>query len=181
MASRAQILNDPRSGASEGATRGGRPAPDQGTRDELAAARERTRARGGRPAARTSSKPAKPVGKVGRGPADTAEIPATGEDEGTSSASSAPAEGGSPSAAGESPAPSSASSPRSFGTDGAGAFLALVIYPLIINFLQGGTAQMLGWVKAKWVNEPYAGRAPASFGNQARQHRGAGAILQKGR
>jgi len=37
-----------------------------------------------------------------------------------------------------------------------------VLYPLAINFLQGGPAQMFGWIKAKWVNQPYTRSAPAS-------------------
>lgn len=39
--------------------------------------------------------------------------------------------------------------------EGAGAFLALLIYPLAVNLLNGGPAQMWGWVRAKWINQPY--------------------------
>lgn len=41
--------------------------------------------------------------------------------------------------------------------EGAGAFLALFAYPLLANLLQGGPAQMWGWVRAKWVNQPWGG------------------------
>ena len=51
--------------------------------------------------------------------------------------------------------------------EGAGAFLALFAIPLLVNLLEGGPAQMWGWVKAKWLNEPYAlGPAPSSGGKQ---------------
>jgi hypothetical protein len=59
-----------------------------------------------------------------------------------------------------------AAAPRDFsaGTEGAGALLALFLYPLAVNLLNGGPAQMWGWVKAKWLNQPYgagpAGRPP---------------------
>lgn len=52
---------------------------------------------------------------------------------------------------------SSTSSARSFGVEGAGAFLALFCYPLLANLLSGGPAQMWGWVRAKWTNQPYGG------------------------
>lgn len=48
-----------------------------------------------------------------------------------------------------------------FTTEGSGAFLALFIYPLALNFLRGGQAQAWGWVKAKWLNQPYGAAAPA--------------------
>jgi len=35
--------------------------------------------------------------------------------------------------------------------------LALFLYPLLVNGLQGGPAQAWGWVKAKWINQPYGG------------------------
>lgn len=40
--------------------------------------------------------------------------------------------------------------------DGAGLALALFGYPLAVNLLLGGPARMWGWVRAKWVNQPYA-------------------------
>ena len=46
-----------------------------------------------------------------------------------------------------------------------GAVLALFLWPLILNLVRGGTGQMWGWVKAKFVNEPYSpggNPAPAS-------------------
>lgn len=33
--------------------------------------------------------------------------------------------------------------------------LALFAYPLLVNLLKGGPAQMWGWVAAKWANKPY--------------------------
>ena len=36
-----------------------------------------------------------------------------------------------------------------------------VAYPLALNLLKGGPPRMWGWIKAKWVNEPYL--APGSF------------------
>lgn len=150
MPSRAQVLADPRSGAKAGAGR--RPPRDQGTRDELAAARARTRQRP-RPPPATSP---------------TAPLPAAAADE----PSSAPAPA-SPSAG---PAPSSGGR-ASFGSEGAGAFLALLVYPLVVNFLLGGQARAVGWIKAKWINQPYNTSAPSSSASQARQHQGAGAVL----
>lgn len=59
-------------------------------------------------------------------------------------------------------APSSGGGRASWGTEGSGAFLAFFIYPLVLNFLRGGQGRAWGWVKAKWVNEPYGAAAPAS-------------------
>jgi hypothetical protein len=36
-------------------------------------------------------------------------------------------------------------------------FLALFLYPVLVNFLTGGHAQVIGWLKAKFINEPYGG------------------------
>lgn len=41
--------------------------------------------------------------------------------------------------------------------EGAGAFLALFAYPLAVNLLKGGPPRMWGWVRAKWINQPYSG------------------------
>lgn len=54
--------------------------------------------------------------------------------------------------------------PRDYRVEGAGALLALFAYPLAVNLLLGGPAQMWGWVKAKWVNEPYGGQASGAAG-----------------
>ena len=43
------------------------------------------------------------------------------------------------------------------GGQGAGAFLALFAYPLLLNLLDGGPSQMWGWVQAKFVNKPFGG------------------------
>lgn len=48
---------------------------------------------------------------------------------------------------------------RSAATEGAGIFLALVLYPVLVNFLNGGPKQVAGWIKAKWINVPYQGGA----------------------
>lgn len=45
---------------------------------------------------------------------------------------------------------------RARAGDGAGLALALFGYPLAVNLLLGGPARMWGWVRAKWVNQPYA-------------------------
>jgi hypothetical protein len=50
---------------------------------------------------------------------------------------------------------------RSIVSEGAGAMLAVFLYPLLINLLNGGPPQMWGWVKAKFINEPYGGATPA--------------------
>lgn len=42
--------------------------------------------------------------------------------------------------------------------DGAGFLLGLVLYALALNYLQGGTPQVKGWLGAKFVNKPW--RAP---------------------
>jgi hypothetical protein len=44
---------------------------------------------------------------------------------------------------------------------GGGLLAFLVLWPLAINLLKGGPPQMLGWVKAKLVNEPYS--PPGAF------------------
>jgi hypothetical protein len=98
----------------------------------------------------------------------TVPLPATGNDEPGPVAEASPSAGA---------APGPARGRASFGSEGAGAFLALLVYPLVVNFLIGGRARAFGWVKAKWVNEPYGAAAPASSASQARQHQGAGATL----
>lgn len=39
--------------------------------------------------------------------------------------------------------------------NGAGALLALFLYPPFLNLLKGGPEQMRGWFAAKWINQPY--------------------------
>lgn len=65
-----------------------------------------------------------------------------------------PSSSGSPSSPGSAP---KGTATRSAATEGAGAFLALVLYPVLVNFLNGGPKQVAGWFKAKWINEPYSG------------------------
>lgn len=67
-----------------------------------------------------------------------------------------PAPKASPSSPG--PAPRGTAT-RSAATEGAGIFLALVFYPILVNFLNGGPKQVAGWIKAKWINVPYQGGA----------------------
>jgi hypothetical protein len=69
-----------------------------------------------------------------------------------------------------------------------GAVFALFLWPLIFNLVKGGPGQMWGWVKAKFINEPYSasgasttGGAPATgpaasaaSGQQSRQLAGRG-------
>lgn len=169
MATRAQVLADPRSGAAEGAGRPGRPArpaPDQRSRDELAASRARSgkKAASTRPPGRPDAAQVGPEGTSApatrrRAPAATRR-PAAPEPE----SAAAPEGAAAPEAA---PAPAASSSPRSFATDGAGAFLALLVYPFVVNYLRGGMPRAVGWIKAKWLNKPYGGAAPASSGKVA--------------
>lgn len=39
--------------------------------------------------------------------------------------------------------------------DGAGFVLGLLLYALALNYLQGGAAQARGWIRAKFLNQPY--------------------------
>lgn len=43
-----------------------------------------------------------------------------------------------------------------FVNDSAGWVLGLVVYALVLNYLQGGAAQARGWLGAKFINRPYA-------------------------
>lgn len=40
-------------------------------------------------------------------------------------------------------------------SDGAGFVLGLLVYALVLNFLQGGAPQARGWLAAKFINKPY--------------------------
>jgi hypothetical protein len=42
-----------------------------------------------------------------------------------------------------------------------GGLLALFLWPLVFNLVKGGPGQMWGWVKAKFINEPYSGGGTA--------------------
>lgn len=57
------------------------------------------------------------------------------------------------------------------GEQASGALLALFLWPLLLNLVRGGPAQMWGWVKAKWINQPYGAPstlpAPADLGATA--------------
>jgi hypothetical protein len=39
---------------------------------------------------------------------------------------------------------------------GGGLLAFFVVWPLVMNLLRGGPPQMLGWIKAKLINEPYS-------------------------
>lgn len=71
-----------------------------------------------------------------------------------------------PDAPGASPAPAAGTSgpPPSRGgmaEQASGALLALIAWPLLLNLVRGGPAQMWGWIKAKWINQPYGNAAPS--------------------
>jgi hypothetical protein len=55
---------------------------------------------------------------------------------------------------------------RTAGQEGAGAVLALFLYPLLINGLRGGPARARGWLAAKFVNRPYGGGPGAGKGGK---------------
>lgn len=159
MASRDDLLGDPRSGAKPlgGGARQGRPPRDQATRDDLARARARKRPANttAQPKAKTKAparrpRPTPPVGKPRETAAATRPLPAVGDEDQEAAPEPAPA---------AAPARS-----VNFGSEGSGVFLALFIYPIAINFLKGGQAQAWGWVKAKWLNQPYGTAAPAKSG-----------------
>jgi len=46
---------------------------------------------------------------------------------------------------------------RTVGQEGAGALLALFLYPLFVATLTGGPAKARGWLAAKFTNQPYSG------------------------
>lgn len=54
------------------------------------------------------------------------------------------------------PAPVTVTTGGGVGQETGGALVALFLWPLIFNLVKGGPAQMWGWVKAKFVNEPYS-------------------------
>lgn len=55
------------------------------------------------------------------------------------------------------------------GQQAGGAVLALFLWPMVWNLVQGGPGQMWGWIKAKWINEPYAGGPGIATGAPVRQ------------
>lgn len=42
--------------------------------------------------------------------------------------------------------------------DGAGALLALFLYPAALHLIKGGPGEMWAWVRAKWANDVTASR-----------------------
>lgn len=82
----------------------------------------------------------------------------------------AAAAGGSPPAAAAAPSPAGSSggssSPGGFRARAqahlstpSGFLVAMFIYPLAVNFIKGGPPRMWGWIKAKFINEPYKPKA----------------------
>lgn len=55
--------------------------------------------------------------------------------------------------------------------NGAGFVLGLVLYALVLNYLKGGPAQVKGWIAAKFINKPYAGRAVGRYDRGATSSR----------
>ncbi len=157
VATRDELVNQPRSGVREGAARGGPvtpppPASSPAGQAAKASASRRRRAGGpGRPPPPpASASPArKPPGTPPRaGPA--------------SPARPAAAPGAGP--RGKAPRASTASA------EGAGGLLALFAYPVLMNLLRGGPAQARGWFAAKFFNEPYNPPGPArSTGTHTRK------------
>lgn len=47
--------------------------------------------------------------------------------------------------------------------DTAGFVLGLLLYALTLNYLQGGSAQVRGWLRAKFLNQPYGPSATATL------------------
>lgn len=64
----------------------------------------------------------------------------------------------------QAPAPVTVSGGSSIGQETGGALLALFLWPLTFNLVKGGPAQMWGWIKAKFINQPYSasGAAPST-------------------
>lgn len=106
-----------------------------------------------------------PDGPPPAGPPRTGGRTQQGTQRGARSASKTPAAGGGANTGGgQSASRGAASPPAGSGgrggkvTDyGGGLVVAAFAWPLGLNLLKGGPAQMWGWVKAKFLNEPYAG------------------------
>ena len=67
---------------------------------------------------------------------------------------------------GPAPAPSRSGGPGARPTStatvsqqGAGLFVGLIAYALLVNYIRGGTPQVKGWLAAKFMNKPYTGGA----------------------
>jgi len=134
--SRDRLLADPRSGATAGAARD--PAITPRARRPVRTPPPRTARRGRPGSARTMP---------GRQPGEPFRY-----------ATPAPEPEPAP-AAGPVPAPA-VPEPRRFtfpvdSGNPSGAFLALFAWPLIFNLLRGGPARMAGWIRAKFINQPY--------------------------
>jgi hypothetical protein len=43
----------------------------------------------------------------------------------------------------------------------------MFIYPLVLNLVKGGPAQMWGWIKAKYLNQPYTAGSRGTAGAAA--------------
>lgn len=64
----------------------------------------------------------------------------------------------------QAPAPVTVTGGGSIGQETGGALLVLFLWPLTFNLVKGGPAQMWGWIKAKFINQPYSasGAAPST-------------------
>src|SRR5579859_7896487 len=137
MATRQQLLAQPRSGVTAGATRGGiasgSPAPPAPAASSTTATPS------------TTSTTPSPSTSTSTAPAAS---PATARPS-TSSTSSTPRGSGKPVTA-------------TVTEQGAGLLVALFAWPLGVNLLRGGPPRMWGWIKAKFINQPYTGVAPAA-------------------
>ncbi len=165
---RAQLLAQPRSGATSGAARGGPVTPPDRQSPSPAAeapggrpARRRSAAPPGSPASATSPSPASPAGP------GSSKIAETG-----------PSRGERARAAAGGKVIRTANRARTVSAEGAGGLLALFAYPIGLNLIRGGPAQAWGWVRAKWFNEPYA---PPARGKPAGTHQKPGTTTAGGR
>lgn len=46
-------------------------------------------------------------------------------------------------------------------SEGSGALLALFLYPFAVALIKGGPSMAWGWVKAKFINQPYGAPPPS--------------------
>lgn len=52
--------------------------------------------------------------------------------------------------------------PINIAGEGAGLVLGVIGYALVLNYVRGGPAAMVGWVKSKFLNEPYTANLAAT-------------------
>src|SRR5579859_6553439 len=128
LASREELLADPRSGVTRGAARGG------------------TGARHGQPdVPEPRTEPLPPADDV----AD--------DDAGDRPPAQRPPGGPASSKPTSSRAGSPTSRTSTVTQQGAGLLVAAFAWPIGVNLLKGGPGAMWGWIKAKFINQPYSG------------------------